>query len=145
MDDELKRKRTRELLSLERAYWLRQGHPWILITPAQYDTRVAVNVFSALPWALAQSTARASKEINYRALMHEIVGRPMRLALLLIAAQLSIDESEAQRVFWRAVWSGKLPLNLSRPLRPGTPIQFVSEEAFWNQNPVASRRSSWIF
>jgi hypothetical protein len=141
--DELTNSRKVELLELEQAYWRSRGAQWLLLTPVLHDQVVATSVRYGLPWATAAKPVDRAHIASCAELANYIHGRPMRQALPRIGAALAIDDVTAQTVLWQSVWCGELPLNLSRPLRPDQPLELISREMFWRQNPIASRRSAW--
>jgi hypothetical protein len=143
LGEDLKRDRTRELLRIEREYWERQGQPWLLITPELHDPFVATAIRFGLPWALQPHDHGVEQALDWAAVVAELDGLSMRHALGIIGAALGVDLSNAQAALWRAVWRGDLPMNLARPIRPDQPLEFLSREAFWQQNPIASGRSAW--
>lgn len=141
-DEELSKKRTKELLSLEREYWLSRGVTWLLITPSLFDKRVGLRLREAMPWALECSVCEADLE-KATTLAIELQGRSLTYVLEALSSILgSIDN--AKRAFWQAVWCGRIPLDLRRGWRPHQPIILLTEEEFMSLNPIASRRSSWI-
>lgn len=135
-------RRKRDLLRIEREYWVARGIPWLLITPELYDEAAGQMLARTGCWALnepapshhvqiAASVARQSSWASVTDVIHAI--------------QLRVGSKEhAQTTLWQAVWSGKLPIDLRRGWRPRVPLKHISEDAFWQQNPVASRRSAWI-
>lgn len=141
-DEELSKKRTKELLGLEREYWLSRGVTWLLITPSLFDKRVALRLREAMPSALDYAVCEASLE-KATTLATELQGRSLTYVLEALSSILGgIDN--AKRAFWQAVWCGKIPLDLRRGWRPHQPIILLTEEDFVSLNPIASRRSSWI-
>lgn len=129
------------LLTLEKTYWEERAVTWLLITPRQYDKRVALTLRGSMPWALGDKVQNSDQEISA-----SFVARHYGCSLTFLLNQLSkhFDDSDrAQRAFWQAVWSGKIPLDLRRDWRPHHPIVLLSFEDFWSLNPIASRRSAW--
>ncbi len=141
--DELLNRRKGELLRLEQAYWHSRKVPWLLLTPTLHDPGVAMAVRMGLPWAIGDAAVDGRLIARCAALAPDIQGRSMRQALPLIGSALALDTSAAQTVLWQSVWCAQLPLNLARPLRPDQPLELMSQDAFWRQNPIASRRSAW--
>lgn len=141
--DELGKRRTRELLAIERAYWLQQGVDWLLLTPQLYEASVGLVVRVGMHWATGHAQADAQALQACAALSSRLEGRSMDAALALISAHISVDTLSAQRIFWQSVWTGLLPLRMSWNLRPASPIALVAPEAFWGQNPITARRSAW--
>lgn len=137
----LDNKRTRELLSLEREYWLCRGATWLLITPELYDPKIADTLRRIAPWALGTVAAKEIRDIAVR-IARDCAGDSLTRTLDTIATELG-DFEQAQRALWQAVWHGELPIDLRRSWRPHYPFDFISVQAFWEQNPIASRRSAW--
>jgi hypothetical protein len=138
---ELSKKRTMELLSIERKYWAVRGVQWLLISPEQYDERVGLTLRRSLPWALGSAVSKA--DILVAA---DVLEKHPGCSLSHFIEQLSaifgcVDH--AQRAFWQAVWRGEIHMDLRCGWRPHLPIVLLSEAAFLDQNPIESRRSAW--
>lgn len=141
-DEDFSKKRTKELLRLEREYWISRGVTWLLITPSQYDKRVGLRLRDTMPWALERFVSEDDLKVA-STLAADLRGRSLTYVLEVLSAKLgSIDH--AQRAFWQAVWCGKIPLDLRRGWRPHQPITLLAQEDFVSLNPIASRRTSWI-
>jgi hypothetical protein len=134
-------KRQKQLLSLEREYWVVRGVPWLLITPDLYDLRVALTLRRIAPWALGKTTTLEQREYAVH-IARNAMGHTLTTVLDRIASCLGCMEL-AQRALWQSVWHGDLPIDLRRGWRP-SPLKFISAEEFWAFNPIASRRSAWI-
>lgn len=137
------RRRQRELLAIEREYWLRRRVRWLLVTPAQYDLQVARTVGSGAVWALGMPPVGQSL---IDACARYVVGqRGPRFGTLMaqLPAAIGTDTTQAQCAFWQAVWRGLLPVDLAISARPASTIRLLEPAAFWNQNPIAARRSAW--
>jgi TnsA endonuclease N terminal len=141
--DELSNKRTLELLRIEREYWRRQDVYWLLLNAALYNDLVANAIRVGMAWTVGQPDVAPELRAACAGLAKEIHGRSSRQCLELISRQLSIDIQAAQCVMWQAIWSGQLPINLSRSMRINQPLELLSPAAFWQQNPIASRRTAW--
>lgn len=136
------KKRAKELLNLEREYWIARGVNWLLITPKLYDSRVALRLRDSMPWAL--ENLLPEKDLLAAALIVSAnQGRSLTHIYSVLTEHFGNDDF-AKRAFWQAVWSGKIPLDLRRGWRPHVPITLLSDEEFIELNPIASRRSSWI-
>lgn len=137
-----KRLRTKELLSLEREYWVRRRVPWLLITPDLYDQRVVLTLRRIACWAIAEP----APEEHRRFACDTALGNPFATIteLLKLIEPYCHSMHGAQCALWQSVWFGDLPVRLSRGWRPHLPLEHISAEAFIEQNPVAARRSSWI-
>ncbi len=136
------KKRAKELLNLEREYWLARGVAWLLITPELYDMRVALRLRDTMPWAL-ENLLPEKDLLAAVPLACANQGRSITHVLSVLAEHFG-DGEYAKRAFWQAVWCGKIPLDLRRSWRPHVPITLLSDEEFIGLNPIASRRSSWI-
>jgi hypothetical protein len=135
-------KRTKELLSIERAYWLVRGVQWLLVTPHQYEEAIELSLRNSFHWALGNQTSDEAK-CTAAALARELVGFPLTFVLARIEDALGQGLDYAQRAFWQAVWLRALPLDLRRGWRPHLPVELLSSAAFLAFNPIASRRSAW--
>lgn len=136
-----KRRRTVELLNLERHYWAAREVPWLLITPDLYDPRVGLTLRRTAPWALGEPTS-----IEERQVAMNVACRMAGFSVTSVldrAAELLGSLETAQRALWQAVWSGELPVDLSRGWRPQIPLKFISDSAFRDLNPISSGRSAW--
>lgn len=133
--------RTIVLLWLEREYWLRRGVHWLLITPALYDKSVALTMRRTAAWALTDPAAEEHRAVATR-LGHQFNGYPLQKVLVEIERELGSMEA-AQLALWQSVWKGDLPVDLRRGWRPHLPLALLSSQAFWELNPIASRRSAW--
>jgi hypothetical protein len=136
------RKRTRQLLELEREYWHVRDVEWLLLTPAVKDQRVALLLRSAVAWTLGDVVdVRTLDFASHRARARE--GHTLTYILDDLADNLG-EMDLAQRAFWQNVVAGELPLDMRRGWRPHVPVHFLNTEQFRQLNPIAARRSSWI-
>lgn len=136
--------RKRNLLRIEKAYWQEEGATWLLITPHQYSISVASTVKTVFPWVMhpVQASQAIKKKCADIAKTH--IGWPLRDVLRILSIELGIDASMAAPFFYQAVWSGMLPLDLSRSRFISDPMLLLSMEDFWRQNPIAIRRSACL-
>lgn len=141
-DAEALRKRTRELLALERHYWHERNVEWLLLTPALRDVRVAHLLRTAIPWVLGAAVA-ASVLATAWDRAQNLSGHSLTYILDDLADELG-DMDLAQRAFWQNVSRGDLPLDMRRGWRPHVPVHFLSAAEFAHLNPIAARRSAWI-
>lgn len=135
-------KRKRQLLEIEKAYWDARGVTWILITPELFDESVGLTLRRTAPWGLGVATSSEKKKVAVD-VVSQTLGHTFTFTLDSIEALLG-DKDLAQRSFWQAVWYGDIPMDLRTGWRPHLPIKLLSQKAFIELNPVASRRSSWL-
>ena len=140
---ELKNKRKKQLLEIEREYWLARGVTWLLITPELYDKRVGLRLRDTMPWGLGPAISEHDQLIA-SSLAHALQGHSLTYVLEQLTAKFGNDDDHAKRAFWQSVWCGKTPLDLRRGWRAHVPITLLSVAEFIALNPIASRRSSWI-
>ncbi len=144
LDQDILKKRTRQLLAIERQYWLARGAQWLLVTPSFYDALVADALLNSRQWSLAAPVEKSLIDfvvIN----KSKWAGHSIPYVLNKLKAEFVNDDMDlAQRAFWQSAWSGRLPLDFRRGWRPHEPISLVSESTFWERNPIASRRSAWM-
>lgn len=135
-------RRTRQLLSLEREFWLCRDIEWLLITPDLYDARVALTLRRIACWALGEEAPVEVRLIATRVVQQNPTHSVTRL---LEAIQALVGPLElAQRALWQAVWYGELPIDLRRGWRPHMPLKHILPDDFAALNPISARRSSWI-
>lgn len=139
---DLKNKRTKQLLEIEREYWLARGVTWLLITPELFDKQVALRLRDTMPWAMGHAVTESELNIA-TAVTHELQGHSLTYVLSQLAVRIGDDDS-AKRAFWQSVWCGKIPLDLRRGWRPHLPVALLPAAEFVSLNPIASRRTSWI-
>lgn len=144
--EELEDRRTVDLLRIEREYWRRQDVSWLLVSQSTYQPAMNGTMKSAMAWAVRPEPIDDQLLIRLLKLSTEVAalqGLTLRAALNKLQADFSIDMEEAQILFWRAVWTAVIPLDLTMPVRPGAVIRLLDQEEFVRQNPVASRRTAW--
>jgi hypothetical protein len=135
-------RRTKELLMIERHYWVARGVEWLLVTPDLYEEPVELTLRNRMPWALGAPVSEADMN-TATVVAQQFEGRPLSSVLTCVESNLGGDLDLAQRAFWQAVWSSKLPLDLRCGWRPHMPTTMLSAAAFRSLNPIASRRSAW--
>jgi len=133
-------KRTRQLLAIERAYWLARSAEWLLFTPDLFAPQVKKSLEQISPWTreslpdvMLQSAASLTRAHSHLAYLD--------LLQVLDAHFGSRDVS--QRALWQSVWHGFLPIDLAHQWRPSRPLRHIGQSEFLQLNPVAARRSSW--
>ena len=142
-EDELTDPRKLELLRIEREYWRRQGIVWLLLTPQLYDRSIVAGILAGMSWATDNASVNPSMIEQCALLQHHLTGMTLSQIESVLIAHLRVDQGEAKRIFWQAIWSGRVHINLARCMRPNAMLEFLSEDAFWRQNPIASRRTAW--
>jgi hypothetical protein len=143
--DGWQKKRTYNLLQLEKTYWEERGITWLLITPEVYDPRIPLTLRCTMPWALGAIVKNEDRYIAAQ-VTQQSSGHPLTHILKQLAVKLGGNENldYAQRAFWQAAWAGVIKLDFRRGWRPHIPPMLLSDEAFKDLNPIACRRSSWI-
>lgn len=141
--EDLRNERKLQLLRIEREYWRRQDVYWLLLTPALYAARVANSIRIGMPWTVGQPDVSAVLRASCLTMGTDIRGRTARQFLDLMGGRLGLDLHAARCVLWQCIWSGALPINLAKPLRLNEPLELLTPDAFWRQNPIASRRTAW--
>lgn len=135
-------RRTKQLLKLEREYWVVRGVQWLLITPSEFEEAVVLTLRRTAPWALVDETTESQRK-TAASIVRSLPGRSITAVLQVLDPLVGSFEL-AQRALWQAIWFGELPVDLRRGWRPHWPLDFVSAERFAAFNPIASRRSAWI-
>lgn len=133
--------RARQLLAIEREYWLARGVEWLLITPALFEESIALTLRRVTPWAFGEEMPRSHLE-EAAEVVRAYPGRSLTF-LLQRLAQILGDMNTAQSAYWQAVWIGRLPIDLRLSWRPHLAPALLTPAAFKDLNPIASRRSSW--
>jgi len=134
-------RRARQLLSLEREFWIRRGVPWLFITPELYHKEVEMTLRRSACWALGDTVP--GEQIEHAGdVARSLPGRSLTDVIDTIACTLG-DKELAQRALWQAIWSGALPVDLRRGWRPHVPLKVIPAEQFVALNPIASRRTAW--
>lgn len=139
--EELKTRRTRDLLRVERAYWLARDVEWLLITEDQFDPSALDTLARTSGWALERPVGQAAMRLA-RDQLYALPDCPCDVFTKHIGRLLD-NEEMAKRALWQGVWSGIIPVDLRRGWRPHLPLRLLSPSAFLALNPVASRRSAW--
>lgn len=135
-------KRSRQLLSIEKAYWAERGVSWLLISTEAFEHCVGLTLRRCAPWALGLSSSPTAISSAVE-IAHQTLGHSLTFVINTLTEQLG-DQDAAQRAFWQAVWYGHLPMDLRTGWRPHLPIRLLHPDVFKGLNPIASRRSAWI-
>lgn len=136
------RRRTVDLLRLERAYWTARDIEWLLITPQVWTKSVVLTLRRTCQWALAEGVP--AELLDFAAAVARANPWSTVTALIEAIEKHAESQHQAQCALWQAVWVGALPISLDRGWRPQEPLRQISEQEFWTQNPIVSRRSAWI-
>jgi hypothetical protein len=139
--EDLNSARKRALLRIEQKYWEAENVIWLLISPHQYSKAVAATVKSVLWWVLGPHQSTKAEKEECAAIVKAHQGKSLREVLLAITMQLECDLSHTNTIFYQTIWAGMLPVDLSRSRLITDPVQLLSIEDFWRQNPIVSRRS----
>jgi hypothetical protein len=142
-DNDLPNTRTRQLLTLEQEYWRRQSIDWLLITPSTYEAQVGLTMVHLLPWGLSSEVLNDDLLSRCRRLMPQIHGARRQQAIKLLADDIGCSDSAAQFAFWRAVWNGTLPLDLSVRMDANAVMRVIAKKDFLQKNPITGGRSAW--
>ncbi|UJB66469.1 TnsA endonuclease N-terminal domain-containing protein [Acidovorax sp. YS12] len=138
-------RRTKELLLLEKTYWLHRGVDWLLITPDQYEKSVALTLRRTSPWGFDNPTSESEIRVACQA-VRSMPWHPYSDVIHHLTGSFGGDTQRhaAQRALWQAVWRGLLPVDLRRGWRPSQPLTLLSVEAFSSLNPILARRSACL-
>lgn len=142
-ESDLNDQRKRELLRIEEEFWRREGGEWLLITPQQYKPSVAATVKSVFPWVFHPEQASIETKIRCAEIVNQLHGFSLRNVFQEIRNGLSLEVSKVALIFYQAVWTGLIPLDLSRSRFQSDPINLITTDQFWQQNPIVTRRSAW--
>jgi hypothetical protein len=137
------KRRSTDLLALERAYWHVRGVQWLLITPNVYEESVVLTMRRIAQWALGEPVSSADLKAAIE-ISRACTGYSLTRVLDEISALVGTENDRHKRSLWQAVWYGHLPIDLRRGWRPHVPLKHISLAEFQAQNPVLSRRSAWI-
>lgn len=141
--EEIQKRRTEQLLNLEREYWLRRGAQWLLITPAQYDSRVGLTLSRTAPWAFSRCRANKAQQVACAKIVKACEGRTFVRILEELEVGLNLITLHAQCAFWQSVWNGIIPLDLRLGHRSNELVQLLSHDDFIALNPIRAGRSAW--
>lgn len=137
--------RTKQLLLLEKKYWLMRGVTWLLITPSEFDPAIKRTLMRTAAWGLAPLVDKHNLEIARKVAMtmplHPYSDIVNRLTQLFGGQEFHLL---AQEALWQAIWFGLLPIDLRRGWRPSLPLKHISPSDFLAQNPLAARRSACL-
>lgn len=136
------KRRTTELLTIEREYWRARGVEWLLICPTLYDPATSLFLRRTACWALVDPVETTLLDQARQTAINNPSDSVTSL-LNMISSSATVDISTAQRALWQAVWQGRLPIDMRRSWRPHYPLRLLSHKEFWSLNPIAARRSAW--
>jgi len=140
---DIEKQRTKQLLNLEREYWLRRGAEWLLLTPNDYDRRVGLSLSRTAPWVFLKFRATLPQQRACVKIVEALEGESLTRVLSELEQGLKIPMLHAQCVLWQSVWSGITPLDLRCGHRPSEPVHLLPTDEFIALNPLSSRRSAW--
>jgi hypothetical protein len=135
-------RRKRQLLSLERAYWLSQGHKWLLITPETYCPRVGEAIMRSAGFAHGHEPIDDA-HLERTADLVQRVERSLTGHLYNLMDDFRCSMAQAQALFWQAVWSSRILVDWRCTLWASNTVRLVSKHEFQAFNPVISGRSGW--
>ncbi len=137
-------RRTRELLSIEREYWLCQNAEWLLLTPELMTEEMIVAVTRAAGWVFGLAPERESALLEASTFVLSLRCQvTYSQCFSLICKHFNCDVTRSQALFWQAVCKGFLPISWRSSLWVTNQIEFVDIVDFRSANPVLSRRSAW--
>lgn len=140
--NKLRKKRTRQLLELEREYWNVRNVPWLLITDETFSERIGWMLRNIEPWIFGNQVDDATRLMATNYCLAS--GQLMSLTNILEGISRTVgDMYAAQQALWQSVVRGELSISLDRGWRPHEPLALITHEEFVKQNPIASRRSAW--
>lgn len=143
LSSELANARTLELLAIEREYWRRRGAQWLLLTEQLYEKSAGHAIRAGLLWSLGQPRATQRHLELCAGLKSELAGRTLQQALDCIQERIGVDHGTAQSILWQSVWRGGTPIDLTKPIRAAFTLEMLTPASFWQQNPIAARRTAW--
>lgn len=136
-------KRDRQLALIEKTYWSSQGCQWLLITPELYPAGV-FDAYRRYAGYVVNERRRCGADLKRVA---ECVQAAMPLnltaALRVIQEYWTCTHEEAQTLFWQSAMTGALMIDLAETRWPTNVLRLLAKGAYWRQNPIVSRRSSW--
>jgi len=140
---DIQRRRTKQLLSLEREYWSRRGAEWLLLTPSEYDLRVSLTLSRSAPWVFSKFRATPVQKATCAEIVKAIEGATWTQVLNEFERAMLLPTLQAQCAFWQSVWSGVTPFDLRHGWRPSEPVRLLAQHEFDSLNPLLVRRSAW--
>ncbi len=142
--DDLNKKRKRNLLKIERYYWLLEEATWLLLTPRQYDKTVGETVLRVLPWVMHPHQVSAELKKKCSEVGDLLDGLTYTKALKVIEKNCEIEADLVPLVFWQTVWSGLLNIDLTISRFTSDKVRVLENDVFWDQNPIVMRRSECL-
>ncbi len=137
-------RRTIELLKLEQEYWARRNVHWLLITPEQYLKQVGDCLRRTASWVCSYLDPSVESVNRCKRVVARHAGESLTQVLRAICRDFEISMHGAQIMFWKSVWKGLIPLDLRRGWRPTEEVVLISQEEFFELNPLISRRSACL-
>lgn len=136
-------KRARDLLRVERAYWLDQGHEWMLLTPECYCPVAAEAVARYSGFAHRAEPIDDQHLERTAFIVKQHRHQSLRAHLYTLRTEFQCSMERAQDLFWQAVWKAHICVDWRTTLWSTDPIRIVSRSEFDSLNPVVSRRCAW--
>lgn len=122
-------RRTVEKLKIERAYWERRCVVWRLATEHELDPTLIANLDRLRMWVAAlevpDNPLLVERVVKLIALK-EYCGGSVRQTIEYLAGGLSESFEVAYTHLARAIWSHRLPIDLSRPFEMDSPLYWHS-------------------
>ncbi len=130
-------------LRLQAAYWRERQVPWLLITPAEFDSTLALTLQRTAGWALGTPASHAAMAVAAEVIQASAGHRSLTEILQQIQHRHGVDMAQAQFALWQTLWRGQPPVDLRRGWRPHLPLRLMGRADWHDLNPVAARRSAW--
>lgn len=141
-DAEKLSRRNRELLRVEQHYWQERGASWLLLTPQQYDSRVGKCLQRAAAWVMPGQPIGEGIRERCAARVKQFDRIPLITVLRGVVSEFSVEQQEAQRIFWQSVWHGNVPMDLRQGWRSEESVRLLTADDFLKLNPLGCGRSA---
>lgn len=130
-----------DLLLLEREYWRSRGVYWLVITLREIHRHVHRHILTGAPMALARWRATRADLDCVRENARRLKGLHQGAVYAEVAKLTGRTQAQAVFIFWQAVWSGDLCMDLRQPNFLTIPLHLVSSCEFRAFNPLRVQRS----
>ncbi|PTU30308.1 TnsA endonuclease N-terminal domain-containing protein [Stenotrophobium rhamnosiphilum] len=138
-----KSKRDGEKFKIEREYWKQEEHRWILFVKSDVPLAVRLNVTAISTWTSGRPWLPREALDRTQALLSNESELLIAPCLELIQKEFKVALGTAQECFWQSIWSGRIPVDLSRDLFRGAPLIRIEFSQFKAFNPIWSGVSAW--